>query len=317
MAVSRLLAGAVLIDGNQVLLLDGVGTYSRYPSIDDHYEKVQPTQESLIPDFTSQYPNMLKIAKIYVDNSEKLVIGTKTFNILTISSIRIDDSKIVPEIGSLTKQFTLSKGTRIFLSISLIQLFTNNLKSSNGKVLHVGINNLVHIRQLRSKSYQITFSLSKLYNVFTQDVIVQPFTIYILLNRAKSDNDCILGSKVMLVKDAYYFDSLQGIHRRIPIEPTTKHRNKLLQYFDLLCTNRIHKADLFARFTRIPFQQPDASTQLIRYQRPAPNFNAIITSELQDGTALICMSIKWLRLSHLEILDNLPDTYPRASKASW
>lgn len=53
-------------------------------------------------------------------------------------------------------------------------------------------------------------------------------------------------------------------------------------------------------------QQSDASTQLIRYQRPAPNFNAIISSKLQDGTALVCMSSKLFRLSHLETLDNLP-----------
>jgi hypothetical protein len=57
---------------------------------------------------------MLKISKIYVNNSENLVIGTKTFNVLVISSIRIDNSKIAPEVGPSTKQFMLSKDTHIF-----------------------------------------------------------------------------------------------------------------------------------------------------------------------------------------------------------
>lgn len=198
MAVSQLLAGAVLVDGNQALLLNGVESYSRYPSIDAHFEKVQPTQESSIADLTSQYPNMLKITKLYVDNSEKLVIGTKTLNILAISSIRIDDSKIAPEVGPSTKQFTPSIRTRIFLSISSIQLANDTLNSSDGKVLSVGMDALVHIRQLRSKFHQRSmFSLGRFYSVFTQDITVQPFSIYTLVNSTKNDNDCILGSKVM------------------------------------------------------------------------------------------------------------------------
>jgi cystathionine beta-lyase/cystathionine gamma-synthase len=33
--------------------------------------------------------------------------------------------------------------------------------------------------------------------VFTQDITVQSFTIYTFFNSAKSDNDCILGYKIM------------------------------------------------------------------------------------------------------------------------
>jgi hypothetical protein len=53
MAFSQLLAGAVFVDGNQALFLNGVKSYNRYPSIDVHYEKVQRTQGSTIPDLTS------------------------------------------------------------------------------------------------------------------------------------------------------------------------------------------------------------------------------------------------------------------------
>lgn len=40
MAVSQLLAGAILVGGNQALLLNGVESYGRYPSTDAHFEKV-------------------------------------------------------------------------------------------------------------------------------------------------------------------------------------------------------------------------------------------------------------------------------------
>lgn len=42
---SQLLAGAILIGGNQALLLNGVESYSRYPSIDAHFENVSNSQE--------------------------------------------------------------------------------------------------------------------------------------------------------------------------------------------------------------------------------------------------------------------------------
>ncbi|OAD76532.1 hypothetical protein PHYBLDRAFT_63259 [Phycomyces blakesleeanus NRRL 1555(-)] len=85
MGVSQLLTGAFVVYGKKALLLNGVESYSRYPCIDVHFEKVQPTQESSTPDLMSQYPNMLKITKVYFDNSGKLVLGTKAFNILVIS----------------------------------------------------------------------------------------------------------------------------------------------------------------------------------------------------------------------------------------
>ncbi|KAI8988045.1 hypothetical protein BDF20DRAFT_804306, partial [Mycotypha africana] len=108
MITSQLLAGAILVDGSQALLLNGVKSYSRYPSIDAHFENVSSTQELSIPQLSSQYSNKLKITKINMDNSEKLILGSKTMNILVISSIRIDDSKIAPEVGPSTFNFTPS-----------------------------------------------------------------------------------------------------------------------------------------------------------------------------------------------------------------
>ncbi|KAI9487425.1 MAG: hypothetical protein EXX96DRAFT_628246, partial [Benjaminiella poitrasii] len=109
MITSQLLTGAISVNGSQALLLNGVESYSRYPSIDAHFENVSSTQESSIPQLSSQYSNKLKITKINMDKSEKLILGSKTMNIWAISSIRIDDSKLAPEVGPSTNNFTPSK----------------------------------------------------------------------------------------------------------------------------------------------------------------------------------------------------------------
>lgn len=117
--VGRLLASSILVDGSHALLLNGVESYCRYSSLNAHFEKA--LHQSSLPDFNSQYPNKLKIAKILFDNSEKLVIRSNTCNIFAISSIRIDDNKIVPEVGASTKNFTPSKNMQVFLSATSIK----------------------------------------------------------------------------------------------------------------------------------------------------------------------------------------------------
>ncbi|KAG2233959.1 hypothetical protein INT48_009772 [Thamnidium elegans] len=61
MATSQSLAGAILVDGSQALLLNGVDSYSRYPSIDAHFENISSTQESSIPQLSSQIFSYLLI----------------------------------------------------------------------------------------------------------------------------------------------------------------------------------------------------------------------------------------------------------------
>jgi hypothetical protein len=55
-------------------------------------------------------PSTQTSTKISFDNSEKLIIiGSNTCNILAISSIRVDDIKIAPEVGASTKNFNPSR----------------------------------------------------------------------------------------------------------------------------------------------------------------------------------------------------------------
>lgn len=146
----------------------------------------------IYPQLYSQYPNKLKITKINMDKSEKLIIGSRMMNILVISSIRIDNSKLAPEVGPSTTNFTPSKNTRIFVSMSSIQQANKILKDPNSLKLS---DPLVHVRQLRSKFHQhSTYSLARSYSVFTSDITVQPYTIYTLVNStSNNDNSCIMG----------------------------------------------------------------------------------------------------------------------------
>ncbi|CAO3613976.1 unnamed protein product [Mucor hiemalis] len=83
---SQLLAGAILIDGNQALLLNGV------ESVDVH-----------------QSMHTLKTFQIPKNNT-----WVELMNVLVISSLRIDDSKLAPEVGLSTNNCTPPKNTRVF-----------------------------------------------------------------------------------------------------------------------------------------------------------------------------------------------------------
>lgn len=196
MATSQLLAGAILVDGNQALLLNGVEAYCRYPSVDVHHENLTTTQESSVPELTSQYPNELKITKINVDKSEKLILGSRTMNVLVVSSIRIDDAKLAPEVGPSTSNFSPSKNTQIFLASSSIKLANKILDDPSSLTLCDPVSNL---RQLRSKYLQpSTYALARFFSVFTPDITVQPYTVYTLVNSTSNNNtSCMMGSKAM------------------------------------------------------------------------------------------------------------------------
>ncbi|KAI7899310.1 uncharacterized protein BX663DRAFT_489416 [Cokeromyces recurvatus] len=173
LVVGHLLASSILVDGSHALLLNGVESYCRYPSIDAHFEKVP--QQSSLPDFKSQYLNKLKITKIFFDNSEKLIIGSNTCNILAISSIRVDNVKLAPEGGASTKNFNPSTDARIFLSATSIKKSIKILNASSDQLLSMGADPLTYVRQLRSKCNQeITYSLARVFGEYARNHTLQP-----------------------------------------------------------------------------------------------------------------------------------------------
>ncbi|KAG1448084.1 hypothetical protein G6F56_009048 [Rhizopus delemar] len=143
------------------------------------------------------------------------------------------------------------------------------------------------------------------------------------LTRVCSSLNTVTGSthatnwSTLLVKDAFYFDRSCGSLRRRPILPSTRHRNKLLRFFDLVRSGRIQLTAFFQRFVDATVRPPEADSQLIIFQILAPVFDSLLLPELKDGTFLDVITNKWFRSLYLDPLDSLPDDYPHASTKLW
>jgi hypothetical protein len=233
-------SGAIFVDKGEALLINGIESYCRVPHIDCHFEDYQ--DRSSIPCFTSQYPIMLEICKIYSDNSEKLIIGTKTCNLLVISSIRIDNSETSPEVGPSTKSFNPTRQVKLYLSKASIVSAQNMMHSDPEQILSCDEDPITHIRQLRSRfDHPSTYCLARFYSVFTQDSHVQPYTVYTMMNSDKTDTDAILGSRFMeLIYDAIYeqHDSMllkKNVEDLLPKDPKkiTQNRTHIMHILDL------------------------------------------------------------------------------------
>ncbi|KAI9017952.1 hypothetical protein CLU79DRAFT_309064 [Phycomyces nitens] len=123
-ACSRLLADSILLDltSGQAVLVNCVEIYGRRRTLDSHREntkvKMGMPSTSSLPPSNSRYPAVWPVS-IRDTDSNKLMIGTKTFNVLVTSSLRLDCS-MDPEIGLNTSNFNLdteakSLGTKIFI----------------------------------------------------------------------------------------------------------------------------------------------------------------------------------------------------------
>ncbi|KAG2201673.1 hypothetical protein INT47_003899 [Mucor saturninus] len=90
---SKILEEMIFVGDRKALLVLCGEIYGRLPTLDAHHEKTSITKgncpQSSLPHVDTRYPNV-ELCLMYVDNSQKLVLGTKTMNVLITSSIRID-----------------------------------------------------------------------------------------------------------------------------------------------------------------------------------------------------------------------------------
>ncbi|KAL9550705.1 hypothetical protein MBANPS3_004597 [Mucor bainieri] len=187
---ARLLAGSILTDDKQAILLNGVEIYNRDPTLDAHCEKASTMANSSIPTLLSQYPNQLQITKVRHDNSEKLLLGTQTCNFLVVSSIRVDSSIFGAEVGPSTKNFTPTRACRLYLS----------RPQEQSKIVNSTMEPLYKIRQLRSYHHiPSTYCFGRSFSIYTSSVQLQPYTVYTLKYSPflKQNSDSILGSKLL------------------------------------------------------------------------------------------------------------------------
>ncbi|KAI9263008.1 hypothetical protein EDC94DRAFT_608046 [Helicostylum pulchrum] len=119
-ACGQLLAGSILVEGNEVLLINCIELYNQNLSLDPHYEKFGLMyMVGSGPSLNNKYNGINIISKVE-DRSKKLLISTLVFNALVTSSLRLDHNYL-PEVGASTFLFSPTKDTKLYLSSRSIE----------------------------------------------------------------------------------------------------------------------------------------------------------------------------------------------------
>lgn len=203
LAISQLIAGSIIVTPTEALLINGVESYSRDPSVDAHAEKAQSFAESSVPTILSQYPNSLNICLRRSDKSNKLLIGSQTCNLLVVSSIRIDNDSFLPSVGPTTKHFKPTTNTKLYISRkSNDQCMSTITKAENRAALLLPqtVNPIQHLRQLRTKhDAKSAYFIGRWFSNITASTNLQPFTVYTLKcsPNHRQSSDAVLGSKIL------------------------------------------------------------------------------------------------------------------------
>ncbi|KAI9026401.1 hypothetical protein CLU79DRAFT_741614 [Phycomyces nitens] len=170
---SALLAGAVLMDDQQLLYVNGIEPYNRLPTLNSHFERFDIM--STMPQDGPIYENVC-VTKLKDDNSEKLVISTQTAIFLVVSSMRLDRN-CGPELGPTTTNFNPSSQTRIFCSENAIDAASKIIERKQMRIFDFG-DTLSQLRQVRSKFDSIsTYLPCRATSNLTNNLKCRPFTI--------------------------------------------------------------------------------------------------------------------------------------------
>ncbi|ORE02894.1 hypothetical protein BCV72DRAFT_188590, partial [Rhizopus microsporus var. microsporus] len=86
---SQILAGTILVEGTIATILNTIESYSRDFLTDAHHEQRQLGSPSSFPERRSLY-GYLNTCLLNAADSQKLVLGTRTCNLLVTSSMRLD-----------------------------------------------------------------------------------------------------------------------------------------------------------------------------------------------------------------------------------
>ncbi|KAG1458111.1 hypothetical protein G6F46_002123 [Rhizopus delemar] len=165
-ACSRFLAGMIMLDtsSGKTIVVNCVEVYGRRRTVDSH--------------------------SIRDVDGTKLILGTKTFNGLITSSLRLDKSND-PEIGPTTSSSCLetsvkSFNTQLFIKESAWHAASESAINENTKVIS-SYDSLFQLRQLRTRfQHQSTYIRCRSFNEPADDLTTLPYTVFTL---ADWDND--------------------------------------------------------------------------------------------------------------------------------
>ncbi|KAI9016549.1 hypothetical protein CLU79DRAFT_317612 [Phycomyces nitens] len=114
---SKLLAGAILIEGPTAIIINAVEPYCRDTLLDAHHERRLFGIETSFHSKPTKY-GFLRIYQLSTPGGLKLTIGSRICNLLVTSSLRLDIISV--NLGPTTTHFTPSKNTMVFLNVSSI-----------------------------------------------------------------------------------------------------------------------------------------------------------------------------------------------------
>lgn len=195
-AVSQMFAGCILLDGTKAIIINCVEPYGRKKLIDPHYERYsKKDRDSSIPDLSYHYKQAC-VKLLESDNSNKLVIGLFSCNLLVTSSCTLSNHPAIC-VGPSTSSFTPSKNTKIFLHEKSVEM-ADKLFNSKGCSQLYPHDILSQCKQVRSKFYRIeTYSSCRCSSAYTLGHLYQPYTIWTLYDYDSAqtvDSQAKLGS---------------------------------------------------------------------------------------------------------------------------
>lgn len=178
-AIGHVLAGCILVEQRQVLLVNGCEIYNRKPrkpNVDAHHERLgSKFMQTSMPNKGNKYKRRNVIVKLE-DNSRKLIIGSLVFNAIIISSLRLDNNT-KPEVGASNYSFTATPSTRIYVSRKNIEKANTSLKK---KLVYFNQHDYdSQLRQLRSYlTCPNTYVNARVFSKWTDNKLCRPFSIF-------------------------------------------------------------------------------------------------------------------------------------------
>lgn len=149
--------------------------------MDAHHEQWQLGSLSSFPERRGPY-GYLNICLLNTADGQKLVLGTRTCNLLVTSSLRLD--KELVNLGPSTTHFAPSEKTRVFVDLESIHS-AKSMLSNKRQISAQDMSLLYQMRQLRSKFHSLsTYTKSRASASIASRLELQPSTIWTL-----SDND--------------------------------------------------------------------------------------------------------------------------------
>ncbi|KAG0009181.1 hypothetical protein BGZ81_003593, partial [Podila clonocystis] len=187
-ASAVILAGCLLVNNKngQAVITNTVEAYGRQKTVDIHREpfvvqKGQPVTTSLPPSIKTPYKKVWPVTVPTIEG-KRLIIGTKSFDALITSSLRLDKA-VEPSIGASTPSFVLtdtghSLATKIFIDAEHLEIGLR--MAENKDTWSVSSSDLLYqLRQVKTKFFDAsTFYLSRASSFFADNHPCQPYTIF-------------------------------------------------------------------------------------------------------------------------------------------